>query len=247
MKEMKIKNILLSILVIALVIALEVVVMGYYKKTTQQVKNPIVTMEIAGYGTVTMELYPDKAPNTVANFVKLINQGYYNGLSIHRVIAGTLIQGGDKDGTGSGKTDFAIPGEFLANGFEQNNIRHEAGTLSMARADYTSLSSTLTKESYNSGATQFFITTKTIKNFDGLYTAFGKVTSGLDIIEKISNIETTVDEETKKPSETPANKPIITKISVDTFGVNYGEPTTVTPFDYYSWMLSQYQTSAVNK
>lgn len=243
---MKTKNILLSILVIVLVIALEGLVMGYYKKTTEVVKNPIVTMEIADYGTVKIELYPDKAPNTVANFVKLINEGYYNGLTFHRVIADTLIQGGDKEGTGAGTNDFAIPGEFLANGFENNNLRHEAGTISMARGDYSSLSSSLTTKGYDSASTQFFINTKTVRNFDGLYAAFGKVVSGLDIIEKISNLETTTDEEGEK-TDKPSNPPVITSITVDTFGVDYGEPTRVEPFDYYSWMLSQYQAGQLTQ
>lgn len=238
---MKTKNILLSILVIVLVIALEGIVIGYYKKTTETVKNPIVTMEIADYGTVKIELYPDKAPNTVANFIKLINEGYYNGLTFHRVIADTLIQGGDKEGTGGGTSDFAIPGEFFANGYEKNDLRHEEGTISMARADYSSLSSSLATQGYNSASTQFFITTKTVRNFDGLYCAFGKVISGIDIIKTITNLETTVDED-NNATETPKNPPVIESISVDTFGIDYGEPETVEPFDYYTWMLNQYSS-----
>lgn len=239
---MKTKNILLSILVIILVIALEGIAMGYYKKTTEVVKNPIVTMEIANYGTVKIELYPDKAPNTVTNFVKLINDGYYNGLTFHRVIGDTLIQGGDKEGTGAGTSDFAIPGEFYANGYKGNDLRHEEGTISMARADYSSLSTSLATQGYNSASTQFFIMTKTVRNFDGLYCAFGKVISGLDIIKTITNLETTTDED-GEATETPKDKPVITSMSVDTFGIDYGTPETQKPFDYYTWMLNQYASS----
>lgn len=245
MKEKSARNILLSILTIALAIALIFICMGYYYKMVKNSNNPVVTMEIADYGTVTMELYPDQAPNTVANFVKLVNEGYYNGLTFHRAIADTLVQGGDKEGTGSGSESFAIPGEFLANGFN-NTLRHEEGVLSMARADYSALSSSLAQEGYNSGSSQFFILTKTIRNFDGIYCAFGKVTEGLDIIKKITNLETTKDEE-GNATETPVNPPVITNMTVNTFGVNYGEPVRVEPFDYYSWMLSQYSTSTIEQ
>lgn len=241
---MKTKNILLSILVIALVVVLEVLVMGYYQKSIEVVKNPIVTMEIENYGKVVMELYPDKAPNTVSNFVKLINEGYYNGLTYHRVIADTLIQGGDKEGTGAGTTDFCIPGEFYANGYKKNDLRHEEGTLSMARADYSSLSSSLVKTGYDSASTQFFISLAPTSSFDGLYAAFGKVISGLDIIREISNLETKVetDEETgeETDTDTPVDAPVIKSMTVETFGVDYGEPERLEPFDYYTWMLEQY-------
>ena len=240
---MKTKNILLSILVIVLVIVLEGVVIGYYKKTTQTVHNPIVTMEIADYGTVKIELYPDKAPNTVANFVKLVNEGYYNGLTFHRAISNVLIQGGDKEGTGAGSEDFCIPGEFMANGFEQNNLRHEAGVISMARKDYSTLGAEVVKEGYNSGGAQFFIMTSTVKSFDGLYCAFGKVISGLDIIEKLTNLETNTNED-GTATETITNPPVITSMTVDTFGADYGEPERLEPFDYYSWIMDKYSATS---
>ena len=236
---MKTKNILLSILVIVLVIALESIVIGYYKKTTEVVKNPIVTMEIADYGTVEMELYPDKAPNTVANFIKLINEGFYNGLTFHRAVSDVLIQGGDQEGTGSGSSKFAIPGEFMANDYKNNNIRHEAGTLAMGRADYSSLSSELLKTGYDSASTQFYITTSTVRSFNGIYCAFGKVISGLDIIEQITHLETNVKED-GSATEIITNKPVITSMTVETFGVDYGEPERLEPFDYYTWILNQY-------
>jgi len=241
---MKTKNILLSILVIALVTVLVVIWMGYYQKSIEKVKNPIVTMEIEDYGTVVMELYPDKAPNTVANFVKLVNEGYYNGLTYHRVIADLLIQGGDKQGTGAGTESFCIPGEFYANNYKKNDMRHEEGTLSMARADYSSLGTELVKKGYDSASTQFFISLTPTSSFDGLYAAFGKVISGLDIVKQISNLETKVekDEETEKETktDTPVNAPVIKSMTVETFGVDYGEPERLEPFDYYNWMLQQY-------
>jgi len=239
---MKTKNILLSVLIIVLVIVLEAIVIGYYNHTTDTYRNPIVTMEVADYGKIVIELYPDKAPNTVKNFIKLVNEGFYNGLTFHRAIENTLIQGGDPEGTGAGNSDFAIPGEFYANGFEKNNIRHEAGVISMARADYSSLSTSLLKQGYDSASTQFFIMDTTVKSFDGLYCAFGKVISGLEIVEKLSQLETTKDED-GNDTETIENQPVISSMTVETYGVDYGEPERVEPFDYYSWMMQQYSMS----
>ena len=242
MKGLNLQNVLISIAVVSLFVILEVLIIGYYKKTQETPKNPLVIMSVAGYGEVKMELYPDKAPNTVANFIELINGGYYNGITFHRVIGNLLIQGGDKEGTGAGETGFTIPGEFFANGYKGNDVRHEKGTLSMARADYSSLSPTLKGEGYNSGSTQFFVMVDTVKNFDGLYAAFGKVISGIEIIEEISNLPTTTDEEGNK-TETPSKTPVIETMSVNTYGVDYGEVKRGQPFDYYSWMLSQYSTN----
>lgn len=250
---MKVKNVLLSIVVIVLVVLLEIIIMGYYKKTVEVIKNPLVKMEIKDYGTVEIELYPDKAPNTVANFVKLINDGYYNGLTFHRVIADTLIQGGDKEGTGSGVTDYTISGEFMNNGFKQNDLKHEKGTISMARADYSSYSSydpSLIYEGYNSGATQFFITLDTIRNFNGLYAAFGKVVSGIEIIQDLSNLEVEEPEKaedgTETPSEKPKNVPVIENMTVDTFGVDYGEPKRNNePFNINDWFLKTFSSNSI--
>ena len=144
-------KILLIIAIILMVIAIAVLGYGYYKKATEVVQNPIVTMEVEGYGTVKIELYPDIAPNTVAHFIKKINEGFYDGLTFHRTIPDFMIQGGDKEGTGSGELDYALPGEFIANGFSKNTLKHTRGVLSMARADYSSYGSGLTSYSYNSG------------------------------------------------------------------------------------------------
>ena len=122
MKKQKIMWIVAMILVILLIVG---VGYGIYKAKTQVVQNPIVTMEIEGYGVVKMELYPNMAPNTVAHFVKKINEGYYNGLTFHRTIPDFMIQGGDKAGTGSGTLDYALPGEFIANQYTKNTLKHE--------------------------------------------------------------------------------------------------------------------------
>lgn len=208
-------------------------------------------MEIADYGTVKLELYPEYAPNTVTNFVKLVQEGYYDGLTFHRTIPEFMIQGGDKDGTGAGKTDFTIPGEFAANGYK-NTLKHEKGVISMARADYTSYG--LAEEGYNSAATQFFIMTEDSQNLDGYYAAFGKVIEGQEIVDKISNVEVVYrsenlaeGEEAPKDeegntinSDLPVNPPVITKITVDTFGVDYGEPTRQEPFDLNQYFMNLY-------
>ena len=226
------KNIYIIILIIPILL-IAYLIYGYYQKSTFELKNPIATMEIEDYGIVKIELYPEMAPNTVRNFIELINSGYYNGLTFHRV-EDSLIQGGDKEGTGAGKTDYTIPGEFELNGFKENTLKFTRGTLGLARADYTMYyyytgDSSYLKMGYNSGCSQFFIMAKDEENFDGNYCAFGKVIEGLDIIDEITKIEKTVevDEETGESEETttPVNPPIIKSITVDTFGINYKAPT----------------------
>ncbi len=184
-------------------------------------KNPVVTMKIKNYGTVKIELYPDIAPNTVKNFISLINEKYYDGLTFHRIIDGFMIQGGDKSGTGSGQTDFTIPGEFSENDFA-NNLTHSKGVISMARRDYTYYGKI--KEGYDSAATQFFIMLEDTPSLDGLYASFGKVISGMDIIERIGKVKTDSND---RPKETV----IIESMTVDTFGKDYGEPERLEPFD----------------
>ncbi len=243
------------IALIAIIILIGVVGFGYYKKKTFLAQNPIVTMEVENFGTIKMELYPDVAPETVANFIKLANNGYYNGTTFHRVVKDFMIQAGTKggDGTtdatlgdlnGNDSTDkYTIKGEFLANGVT-NTMKFEEGTLAMARADYTYYSSSLAEESYNSGCSQFFIMTKENANLNGYYTAFGKVTEGLDILHKIEEVEVTKakgDEENENAEvSTPVNPPKVTLISVDTFGIDYGTPETLKPFDYMTWLYSNY-------
>lgn len=243
------------IALIAIIILIGVVGYGYYKKQTFSAKNPIVTMEVENFGTIKMELYPDIAPETVANFIKLANNGYYNGTTFHRVVKEFMIQAGTKggDGTtdatlgdlnGNDSTDkYTIKGEFLANGVT-NTMKFEEGTLAMARADYTYYSSSLAEESYNSGCSQFFIMTKENSNLNGYYTAFGKVIEGLEVLHKIEEVEVTKakgDEENENAEvSTPVNPPKITSISVETFDIDYGTPETLKPFDYMSWLYSNY-------
>ncbi len=243
------------IALIAVIVLIGVVGFGYYKKATFKAENPVVTMEVENFGTIKMELYPDKAPETVANFIALANRGFYDGTAFHRVVKDFMIQTGSK--SGDGKTgakisdlkdggadkEYTIKGEFLANGVK-NTIKFEEGTLAMARADYTQYSSSLAEESYNSGCSQFFIMTKANASLNGYYTPFGKVTEGLDVVHKIENVEVTVAEDQKDIEgaevSTPVNAPKVTSIRVETYGIDYGLPETLTPFDYTSWFYQQY-------
>ena len=239
-------NKLISVIALIIVILLAVMLgYGYFKKHTYKLVRPLVTMEIEGYGTIKMELYPDMAPNTVKNFVKLINEGYYNGLTFHRVEE-TLIQGGDTAGDGSGKTEYAIKGEFLENGYD-NTLKFERGTVGLARQDfsaYASMDSSLIEEGYNSGCAQFFIMAQDVPQFDGYYTAFGKITEGMEIVDEITKLETAVetDEETGEKTTTtkPVNPPVISNITVETYGVEYGEPETNEVFDINTWFMKKY-------
>ena len=186
MKE-KVKNLVWIILMIAVIASIGFVGYGYYKKETKEVKHPIVTMEVENFGTVKMELYPEYAPETVANFVALSNRGFYDGLTFHRIIKDFMIQGGDKKGDGTGSatlkdlkddgedTEYTIKGEFISNGYKNNKLKFEEGVLGMGRGDYTSYSPDLKEESYNSASSQFFIMTKETSSLNGYYTAFGKV------------------------------------------------------------------------
>ena len=259
----KVKNIIWIVALILVIVLIGVVAYGYYQKATLEVKNPIATMEVENFGTIKMELYPDLAPETVANFVALANRGFYDGLTFHRIVKDFMIQGGDPNGDGSGSakisdlkdggedTEYTIKGEFFANGVD-NNLKFEEGVLAMARSDYTAYSSSLTEESYNSGSSQFFIMTKESSSLNGYYTSFGKVIEGLDVVHQIENVEVKAAESedgtTNENAEvsTPVNPPKITSIRVETYGVDYGLPETLTPFDYMSWMYSQYGLNSSN-
>lgn len=254
---MKSKNVIWIIALILVIVLIAVVGYGYYKKITMEVKNPIATMEVENFGTIKIELYPELAPETVANFVTLANRGFYDGLTFHRIVKDFMIQGGDKNGDGSGSAsisdlkddgeekEYTIKGEFIANGVKENKLKFEEGVLGMARSDYTTYSSALAEQSYNSGSSQFFIMTKANSALDGNYTSFGKVIEGLDLVHKIEEVEVTAKtdengESTDSEVSTPVNPPKITSIKVDTFGVDYGLPETLEPFDYMSWLYSQY-------
>lgn len=169
--------------------------------------NPVITMKTTA-GTITAELYPEVAPITVNNFISLINKGFYNGLIFHRVINGFMIQGGDPDGIGTGGPGYHIRGEFAQNGYE-NNLKHTAGVLSMARSMMP-----------NSAGSQFFIMHKDAPHLDGAYAAFGKIIEGMNVVNKIAEVATDY-------SDRPMEDQRMKTVTVETFGVNYGEPETV--------------------
>lgn len=145
----------------------------------ETVDKMTATITVKDMGEIELELYPSKAPQTVANFTTLAREGFYDGLIFHRVISGFMIQGGDPDGTGTGGPGYAIKGEFSENGFE-NDIKHERGVISMARK----------KAPMDSAGSQFFIMHADASHLDGLYAAFGRVTSGMDIVDEIAAAET---------------------------------------------------------
>lgn len=252
---MKTKQIILIIAIILVIAIIGWLGFGYYQKVFVKVQNPIATMEIEGYGTVKVELYPDMAPNTVSNFIQLANKGYYNGLTFHRTIPDFMVQGGDKKGDGTGSVYYSdlkdggeekaytIKGEFIANGFKKNTLKHEEGVISMARGDYSTYG--LTTEGYDSAGSQFFIMTGDNSSLNGLYSAFGKVTEGMDIIHQIENVEVvTRDSSATEGLDKPVNPPVITSITVETFGVDYGMPEVQDAFDVQNWLMQRYLTSA---
>lgn len=274
---------ILLILGILLVLAgIVYVCYGVYKKLTIDIPNPVATIEVEDYGTIKVELYPDKAPNTVANFIRLANRGFYNGTTFHRTMPDFVIQGGAKNGDATVSpalgdlmdnikdskdewvkdlydkdttdeelqnllsTSYNIPGEFIANGYNNNNIKHEEGVISMARSDYSAYG--YLEEGYNSAGCQFFIMTADNTQLDGAYAAFGKVTEGMDVVKEISNVEVyyrdadleegeeapTDEDGNQISSDTPKEQPVMTSVSVETYGVDYGIPETVQPFDLSS-------------
>ena len=280
--------------------------MEYIKKIYLNVPNPVATIEVEDYGTIKLELYPDKAPNTVSNFIRLANRGFYNGSTFHRTMPNFVIQGGAKNGDATSSPllsdiydldevlnnkkifeqileeyydgeytkdsneiksysdvkklmkdgedyksifkdflniEYNIPGEFVANGYETNNLKHEKGVISMARSDYSNWG--YTQEGYNSAGCQFFIMSEDNNGLDGLYAAFGKVIEGLDVVDKIANVEvyyrdTEVDKDFEIPkdedgneiaSDTPKKQPVIKSITVETYGIDYGVPTNLKTFN----------------
>ena len=171
-------------------------------------KNPIVTFEMENGDVFKAELYPEIAPNTVRNFISLINHNFYDGVIFHRVIKGFMIQGGDPEGIGIGGPGYAIKGEFAANGFE-NNLKHDRGVLSMARSMMP-----------DSAGSQFFVMHKDSPHLDGQYAAFGRVIEGMDAVDKIAETKTNFQD---KPKEDQVMKTVY----VETFGVDYDEPETI--------------------
>ena len=165
-------------------------------------EKPIVTIEMENGGKIVCELYPETAPESVKNFVTLIQKGFYDGLIFHRVISGFMIQGGCPKGTGTGGPGYCIKGEFATNGVK-NPLRHTPGVLSMAR--------TMVKDSAGS---QFFIMTSTSPHLDGQYAAFGKVTEGLDVAMDIVNVK-------RDYMDKPLEPQVMASVTVETYGVEY--------------------------
>ena len=171
-------------------------------------QKPIITFEMENGDIVKAELYPEIAPNTVRNFLSLVQKGFYDGLIFHRVISGFMIQGGDPTGTGMGGPGYSIRGEFRSNGFD-NHLKHTAGVLSMARA-----------MNPDSAGSQFFIMHADSPHLDGQYAAFGKVTEEMDVINRIAECETDF-------RDRPLNEQKIRKVTAETFGDQYPEPEKI--------------------
>ena len=187
-------------------------------------KNPIVTIVMNDGDVMKLELYPEVAENTVNNFISLVNKGFYDGLTFHRIISGFMIQGGDPDGNGTGGPGYSIPGEFSLNGYDnslshdpgvisqnrfKNDLKHTPGVLSMARA-----------MNPNSAGSQFFIMHKAAPHLDGSYAAFGQIIEGMDVVDKLAEVATDW-------SDMPLTPVIMEKVTVETFGEDYPEPKTV--------------------
>ena len=168
--------------------------------------NPVVTFTMQGGKTFKAELYPDKAPNTVNNFISLVRNHFYDGLTFHRVIEGFMIQGGDPAGNGTGGPGYTIKGEFRSNGYPVNDIKHLRGVLSMPRSMMP-----------DSAGSQFFIMHRNAAHLDGQYAAFGKVTEGMEVVDSIAVVDTDMRDRPLQPQ-------VIETVTVETFGVEYPEP-----------------------
>lgn len=185
------------------------------KAEDKEKKNPMVTITMEDDSVIKLELYPDKAPNTVKNFISLANKGFYDGVTFHRIIDGFMIQGGDPEGTGRGGPGYMIKGEFAINGFKKNDLKHTKGVLSMARAG---------DPYYDSAGSQFFIMVGDAPGLDGSYAAFGKVADdeSMQVCMTLAKVKVGGIN-----NDAPENPPKIKSITVDTFGKDYGEPEII--------------------
>ena len=169
-------------------------------------QNPVVTIKMENGKLIKAELYPEKAPNTVNNFISLVKSGFYDGVIFHRVISGFMIQGGDPAGVGTGGPGYTIKGEFAMNGFKNNDLKHTRGVLSMARAMHP-----------NSAGSQFFIMHQNSSHLDGQYAAFGKVIEGIEVVDEIASVKTDWNDKPQIPQT-------MKKVTVETFGAEYPAP-----------------------
>ena len=256
---MKEKLKLIGLIIIAiLLIAVIVIVLKAAKNATGETNHPVATFEIQDYGTVKMELYPEYAPNTVSNFIALIQAGFYNNKIIYGKDSLALYMGRNSDEEATGATislidesieagsdedyEYEINGEFVANGFEQNTLRHEKGIVSLNRSDYSSYG--LTDESYNSGNYRFSVMMGESSSLNGVYCAFGKITEGLDILQNIyDNTAITTNEDSEENEDAIQEfetKPVITTATVETYNVDYGKPEVHEAFDIQSYINDLY-------
>ena len=176
--------------------------------TTDYKSSYTAIIDVKDYGKIEVELYEELAPITVKNFVDLAKDGFYDGLTFHRIITGFMIQGGDPDGNGTGGPGYSIPGEFSLNGYD-NSLSHDPGVISMARSQHP-----------DSAGSQFFIMHKKASHLDGSYAAFGKIIEGMDVVDKLAEVATDW-------SDMPLTPVIMEKVTVETFGEDYPEPKTV--------------------
>ena len=237
---------------------------------TYKVKNPVATFELENYGAVKIELYPEYAPNTVSNFINLINKGFYTGKvfygrDVNAIYAVKTADGENVEPTMSlvdsdvalgsdNDLNYQINGEFIANGFDSNTLKHQRGVISMLRENYSSYFG-LTEQGYNSASSHFQIMLEDNRNLNGMYAAFGKVIEGLDVVENVFN-SATVDkkaldgEETVETEENTiidfATPVVITNATVETYGINYEVPEVHPAFDYSLFLqnyFNQYYTN----
>lgn len=268
---MKNKTKLMIWIVLAILAALVLGLLIYniivYK--THKVQNPVATLEIENYGNIKIELYPEYAPNTVANFINLINKGFYTGKTFYGKDVNAIFATKNADGTDAAPTKslvdssvqsgteldtkYQINGEFVANKFDTNTLKHEKGVVSMLREEYSSFLG-LTEQGYNSASCHFQIMLDSNRNLNGVYTAFGKVTEGLDVVEKIFAIEekkeevaegeeghTHEEENSIKELATPA---VIKNASVETYGIEYPMPEVHEAFDYNAFLQNYFTQNA---
>lgn len=258
MKE-KIKFILLSIVAVAIIVLIGLVLANYVKASNYKIQNPVATFELKDYGNVKIELYPEYAPNTVSNFIALINSGYYNDKVVYGKDNGAIymarnaednVEGPkvsliDKDVAEDSEDnyEYEINGEFIANDFEQNTLRHEKGVISLNRSDYSAYN--LKEEGYNSGSAQFSVIMENTSELNGMYCGFGKIVEGMEIIEKIYNeIEIAAPEEGEETDENDikkfSNMPVISNASVETYGIDYGKPEVHKAFNLQNYLMQLY-------
>lgn len=262
MKE-KVKLVIYVIIAIILITLIgRIIYNGVIAKNSEST-NPVATFELQDYGAIKIELYPEYAPNTVSNFIALIEAGYYNNKTIYGKDDICLYMARNTEEESKGPTvslidssveadsdkdyEYEINGEFIANEFEQNTLRHEKGVISLNRSDYSSYG--LTEEGYNSGSAQFSVMMQESANLNGVYCAFGKVIEGFEILEKIYNeaqIAQTEEGAEESSIKEFASMPVITNASVEKYDVDYGKPEVHEKFDiqaYINELYSQYYSN----